>query len=60
MRFNVREILFTIMPFVALVASVLGRNDMDLPYDARLEIFMVGLMVLLAFRHLARGWWGRI
>lgn len=60
MRFNIRYILFAVMPFVALVVSVLGRNDMDLPFYARLEIFIVGFLVLLAFRHLARGWWGRI
>ncbi len=53
MRFNIRYILFAVMPFVALVVSVLGRNDMDLPFYARLEIFIVGFLVLLAFRHLA-------
>ena len=60
MRFNVRYILFTVMPFVALTVSVLSRNDMGLPFFDRLQIFSVGFLVLLCFMRLARGWTGRI
>lgn len=60
MRFNVRYILLVVMPCVALTVSVLGRNDMDLPFLDRLQIFFVASLILLAFMRLARGWTGRI
>jgi hypothetical protein len=47
MRFSVRTVLAYIMPFFALAAWALGRNDIDLPLQDRLEILFAASVTLL-------------
>ena len=48
MRFNVRTVLFYVMPWIALAAWALGSDEITLPLRDRLEILFVASVTLLA------------
>ena len=47
MRFNLRTMLLYVMPFFALAAWALGRNESALSLQDRLEILFVASAALL-------------